>query len=337
MWTPSLLLLALPGLLPTQGEKPPQPPAPAPPAAAPTQEPPPLTLPPGVAATINGTPLSMDEYRDFLWMIHCKQNIRDLVAFKLLEEEAAKYGITVTEEEVRGKIAKFWDDFLNRRHGGDRAKAEKELREMGFTSEIYDRYQAFQARKDLLQDRIVQRTRVVTDDAVKRRFDQKYGVDGVKVEVRQIFLGRAAFMKEEVAKGKKPSEVDQKLLDDKARDAAFKAHERLKKGEDFGEVAREISQDPAAKQSGGVLPNYNYDRYGEEFSKVVRALKEGEFSDPFPVGNNWHLVQVLRRTTTPLEKVRETIFKELTEEAPGFAEKNELYKRVYESATVVLW
>src|SRR5262249_58019718 len=130
---------------------------------------------------------------------------------RLLEEEAAKYGITVTDEEVRAKASKYWDDTVNRRHGGDRSKAEKEMREMGFTSEAYDRYLAFQNRKELLQDRLVLRTRVVTDDSVKRRFDQKYGADGVKVEIRQIFFTKAMFMREEVGKGKKPAEIDQNL------------------------------------------------------------------------------------------------------------------------------
>ncbi|MGH7152093.1 MAG: hypothetical protein ACREIU_15415, partial [Planctomycetota bacterium] len=252
MWTlPILLLLAQPGATGQGDEIKPQPPAPAPPAAATTTAVPPTTLAPGLAATINGKPLGMEEYRDFLWMMHCKQNIRDLIAFKLLEEEAAKYGISIPEEEVRAKIAKFWDDLVNKRHGGDRGKAEKELREMGFSGELYDRYQAFQAKKDLLQDKLVMRTRVVTDDAVKKRFDQKYGIDGIKVEVRQVFLTKAMFMREEVQRGKKPNEVDQNLLDAKAREAAYKTHERLKKGEEFGEVARSASHDPAAKQTGG--------------------------------------------------------------------------------------
>ncbi len=335
MWTLPILLLLPQGGVAGQGDEI-KPQSSAPPAASTTAVPP-ITLPPGVAAMINGKSLGMEEYRDFLWMMHCKQNIRDLIAYKLLEEEAAKNGISVSEEEVRGKIAKFWDDLVNKRHGGDRGKAEKELREMGFAGELYDRYQAFQAKKDLLQDKLVMRTRVVTEEAVKKRFDQKYGVDGIKVEVRQIFFTKGTFMREEVQKGKKPNEVDQNLLDAKAREAAFKAEERLKKGEDFAEVARSASHDPAAKQTGGVLPNYNYDRYGEEFAKVVRALKEGEVSDPFPSGAGWHVVQVLKRTTTPLEKVRESLFAELTAEAPGFGEKNELYKRVYESANVVLW
>jgi parvulin-like peptidyl-prolyl isomerase len=311
---------------------------PTPAAASSSTELPPLTLPPGVAATVNGEPIPLDEYKDFLFTIQCKQHLKDLIAFRLLEAEAKKYDIAVTEAEIQEKLDAFWNQFVNQRHGGDRAKAERELREMGFTGEQYNRYQEFMAKKDLLLERLAFRTRVVTDELLQKRFDQKYGVGGVKVELRHIFLTRAVLVRQEVQDGKKkPNEIDQGAIDARLRQMAFDVHARLQKGEDFGTVAKEASHDPSAKVNGGLLANYNYDRYGDEFAAVVRSLKVNEVSDPFPTQSGWHIVQVIGRTETPLESAREALVRELTEEPASWPEKNEVYKRVYEAANVVLW
>jgi len=312
-------------------------PAQDPASAASATDLPPLTLPPGVVATVNGDSISLEEYKEFLYTLQCKQHLKDLVAFRLLEAEAKKYDIAVTEQDLQEKIDGFWNQFVNQRHGGDRGKAERELREMGFTGEQYSRYQAFMAKKDLLLDRLAFRTRVVTDDVLKKRFDQKYGVDGVRVELRHIFLTRAVLVREAVQGGKKPNEINQTEIDGRLRQMAYDVHGRLDKGEDFAAVAKDASHDPSAKVNGGLLPNYNYDRYGDEFAAVVRALQVNEVSQPFPSTAGWHIVQVIGRTTTPLDSVRDALVREITDEPSGWPEKNEVYKRVYEAAEVVLW
>jgi peptidyl-prolyl cis-trans isomerase SurA len=84
-----------------------------------------------------------------------------------------------------------------------------------------------------------------------------------------------------------------------ARQAALKdikaVQERILNGEDFGEVAREVSEDPSA-EAGGNLGKLKLEDLGNaEFSKAADALTIGEVSEPVLTPFGYHLIQVVGR------------------------------------------
>src|SRR5690606_17774115 len=69
--------------------------------------------------------------------------------------------------------------------------------------------------------------------------------------------------------------------------------ERLKQGEDFAELAKEISQDPGSASNGGDLGFAGPGVYDPEFENALYALKKDEVSAPVRSAYGWHLIKLL--------------------------------------------
>jgi peptidyl-prolyl cis-trans isomerase SurA len=66
---------------------------------------------------------------------------------------------------------------------------------------------------------------------------------------------------------------------------------RIAGGADFGELAREHSDDEATAAKGGELGWFARDAFGVDFGQQVAALDDGEVSAPFKTQAGWHIVQ----------------------------------------------
>lgn len=68
---------------------------------------------------------------------------------------------------------------------------------------------------------------------------------------------------------------------------------RIKAGEDFGEVAREVSEDGLTRSAGGDMGWFQPYEWGTAVGEQLLSLKDGEVSEPFRSDIGWHLVQRL--------------------------------------------
>lgn len=68
---------------------------------------------------------------------------------------------------------------------------------------------------------------------------------------------------------------------------------RIENGDDFGELARAHSQDTVSAAQGGDLGWVSPGDLVPEFEQAMKALKDGEVSQPFETQYGWHIVQVL--------------------------------------------
>jgi peptidyl-prolyl cis-trans isomerase SurA len=84
------------------------------------------------------------------------------------------------------------------------------------------------------------------------------------------------------------------LTDAEARERLEKLRERIVKGADFGEIARQNSEDSSASK-GGDLGWVSPGDTVPEFERVMNSLKPGEVSEPFQTPFGWHLAQVIER------------------------------------------
>lgn len=66
---------------------------------------------------------------------------------------------------------------------------------------------------------------------------------------------------------------------------------RLKKGESFEDLAKQFSDDPNAKQTGGDLDFFGRERIMPEFADVAFKLKAGEVSAPVRTQFGFHIIK----------------------------------------------
>ncbi len=88
--------------------------------------------------------------------------------------------------------------------------------------------------------------------------------------------------------------------------AAKKAATRAKK-EDFTKLAKELSEEPGAKESGGDLGYFSKDRMVPEFADVAFNQKMNTVSEPVRTQFGWHVIKVTDKKpagTLPYDQVQ---------------------------------
>jgi len=76
--------------------------------------------------------------------------------------------------------------------------------------------------------------------------------------------------------------------------------ERLRAGEDFGELAQELSEDPGSAPSGGDLNWREANQYVPEFAEASLNLEIGEISEPVQSQFGFHIIQKLGQADVPM-------------------------------------
>ena len=87
----------------------------------------------------------------------------------------------------------------------------------------------------------------------------------------------------------KPSEI---MTDDQARELVTELKARALAGEDFGDLAREYSEDIGSAQEGGELGWTSPGQMVPEFDATMQKTAIDEISDPIRTQFGWHILQV---------------------------------------------
>ena len=91
---------------------------------------------------------------------------------------------------------------------------------------------------------------------------------------------------------------------------------RLKAGEDFAKVAKEMSKDPGSE--GGDLGWFTKERMVPAFADAAFKLQDGQTSDPVKTQFGWHVIQVEGHRTKsfpPFDQVKEQIVRYAVQKA----------------------
>jgi len=90
-------------------------------------------------------------------------------------------------------------------------------------------------------------------------------------------------------------QVNDKRTDAQAREQIEAIKKRIDNGEDFGAVARQVSEDPASKASGGDLGYFARGRMVKEFSDAAFSATPGRLVGPIKSPFGYHLLKVTGR------------------------------------------
>ena len=89
-----------------------------------------------------------------------------------------------------------------------------------------------------------------------------------------------------------PNEI---IDDETAKQRLDEALAKIRDGEDFGEQAKLLSDDPGSANLGGDLGWSGPGTFVPEFETVVESLEIGVISEPFRSQFGWHVLEVLER------------------------------------------
>jgi peptidyl-prolyl cis-trans isomerase SurA len=200
-----------------------------------------------------------------------------IVAEKLLESAARQLEIEVTEEQIDAAIAD-----IKQRNGFDDAQLDLALAQQG-----QDRKQfREQMRKEiqtlsLMQYKVRSKIRV-SDEDVRAYYQAHPGefAGAEEVRVRHVFLP--------LPQGATEAEVA------RVRGEAERALARIRSGEQFAAVAKEVSKGPSADE-GGDLGWIRRGTIEKALEDVAFRLKEGEVSGVLRVGPGLHVLQAADR------------------------------------------
>lgn len=100
---------------------------------------------------------------------------------------------------------------------------------------------------------------------------------------------------------------DEIIDDETAKQQLEEAVLQIKSGEDFGEIAKLLSDDPGSANDGGEMGWTGAGTYVPEFEAVANEAKLGVISEPFQTRFGWHIIEVMdRRTFDNTEELKES-------------------------------
>ncbi|MDH3533481.1 MAG: peptidylprolyl isomerase, partial [Gammaproteobacteria bacterium] len=86
------------------------------------------------------------------------------------------------------------------------------------------------------------------------------------------------------------------IIDDQtAQQRLVDVLEKIRSGEDFGEQAKLLSDDPGSANNGGEMDWSGPGVFVPEFEEVINKAEIGVISEPFRTRFGWHIVEVLDR------------------------------------------
>ncbi len=120
---------------------------------------------------------------------------------------------------------------------------------------------------------------------------------------------------EKIATMKPQQEIHARHILVATEEEAKKVKERLKNGEDFATVAKEVSKDSGTE--GGDLGFFTRGQMLKPFEDAAFALEVGQISDPVQTQFGWHIIKVEEKRDQPLPtfaQVKDAIVAQLVQQ-----------------------
>lgn len=225
-----------------------------------------------------------------------------------LERAARAAGLDVTDDEVAARIQEDVASLIETRHDGDRERWLGWLENRGQTPETHARSLGPAARRELLMEKLVRLTRVVTEADVAAEWERVHGPGGRSVELRWIRLDLPMPSASDPDERRRIIERLAPIL----RNRAEELRAKIQNGADFAAVAAEHSDDASTAANGGAAPEgFRIERLPAGLAQDVAALTPGEISPPLRAGNSFWIFEVVAIREVPLEEARLELVKRL--------------------------
>jgi peptidyl-prolyl cis-trans isomerase C len=241
-----------------------------------------------------------------------KQAAASLLQIELMVEAAEQDKLSVTPAEV--------DADLNEaaQRVGSREKLDAALQAVSLPQDYFRK----QLERNLLVNKYLQKIRDAQPEVTEEEMQKFYKENEDKFENPERV--RASHILIKVEQNAKPEERAA------ARKKAQDVLKRLKAGEDFAAVAKEVSDCPSAQQ-GGDLGFFSRGQMVPPFEQAAFSLQPGKLSDIVETQFGYHIIKVAehqKAAKVPYEEAKERIRSYLKQQQERFALRDTLQDRV---------
>ena len=225
------------------------------------------------------------------------RTLENLIERKLILEAFKKRGGQIPEQYVEDEIARIVKD----RFQGDEARFEQELASQKKTRSEYEKTIREQMATGMMIAEVVgKRVRITPSQVLDayRKDKEKYRIPE-KIKFSEIVINAGSTPEERTVK----------------RKVAEKALTRLRAGEDFSGVAKEVSEGGYAEE-GGAFPWMQPKDVRPELRQIVKNLPVGKISDLIETDDAFYVLRVDARRHAayePFDKVRAAIKTDLVQ------------------------
>lgn len=229
-----------------------------------------------------------------------KQLLAQMIDQKLIDLQVKRLGIQITDEEVDKTIERIREEQgLTGAVEFARALQKDGLSESDFRNKI---------KEQLLRYRLVSREIgsriIIPEERVKEHFEKNKGKyqkqEGIHLAI--LFLA---------ADEKAPEEEKQRQ-----RKRMEEIRERILRGEDFAQLAKQFSQDPSAP-SGGDLGVFAPAELDPTVREALASLEPGQITSVLQTSRGFQILKVLEivgKTEVSYNEVRERVYQDLFQE-----------------------
>ena len=222
-----------------------------------------------------------------------RQVLEKLIEDKLLDQEVKKSGVKVSSKEIEATL-----DEVKRRNAATQEDLEKALAADGLTLETYKK----QIEKGLQRKKLISWAVKIETKVGEKELRDFYEKNKERYRVNETYRpGHILFV---IPKGATQEEIRE------IRKKCQNVLEKVKGGEDFGEMALLYSEDASNKDRGD-LGHFRKGELVPAFEREALRLKVGEVGNIVRTEFGFHIIKLLDRKGTdplPFEEVKEKVW-----------------------------
>lgn len=207
--------------------------------------------------------------------------LQQLLTQKLLAQQAVIDSVTVTDDDVDNEVDRRMRSMIQRAGGQERLEQFLGRSVIQYKDEMRPE-QKEQMIAEKMRQKITEKVNVTPYDV--KKYYNAIPKDSLPSYNKEVEIGEISFVPKLTTEEKQAYRA-------KAEDLLA----RVKKGEDFGNLARLYSQDPGSAADGGDLGFADRSGYVKEFAAMAFKLKAGEISPVFETDFGFHFLQVIER------------------------------------------